>query len=357
MDAPAVATGIVSFPPPLKENSYQRLLYRSLDELGYPMPDVGHFKVGWMLRWRRRVRFLHFHWPQDYYRHATQPRGPLTWIKLALFALRLAAARVLGYRVVWTVHEVYPPSTTTPAIDRLGGRLLAFFSSVMIANDEQTAEQAKRVLGRVASHVSVVPHSSYTGVYPPGRPRDEVRAELGIPLDAPVFLLFGHLTAYKAIDWLVEAFLAADIPGARLLVAGLVMDEALGDAVRRAAAADERVMALLEFIPDTRVTELFEASDVAVCPRQDGGTSGVLLLALSMGVPLIAADVDTYTQLTGGERAAWLFEPGDRESAAAAFRRAVEAPDEGAAKAAAASAQVADLSWDEMGRRTAALLA
>jgi glycosyltransferase involved in cell wall biosynthesis len=356
MDAPATTTGIVSFPPPLKENSYQRLLYQSLDELGFPMPDVGHFKVGWMLRWRRRVRFLHFHWPQDYYRHPPRPKGPWSWIKLALFVVRLIAARALGYRVVWTVHEVYPLATASRRLDRIGGRLLARFSNVMIANDEQTAEQARRELGRAAAHVSVVPHSSYTGVYPAGRSRADVRAELGIAPDDTVFLLFGHLTKYKSIEWLVDAFRAAGVSGARLLVAGLVMDEALGAAVHRAAAEDDRVVPLLEFISDDRVGELFGASDVAVCPRQDGGTSGVLLLALSMGLPLIAARVDTYTQLTGGERAAWLFEPGDQASAAGAFRRAVEAPEEGAAKAAAASTQVADLSWDEMGRRTAALL-
>ena len=52
-----------------------------------------------------------------------------------------------------------------------------------------------------------------------------------------------------------------------------------------AAAADERIKPLLEFIPDERVSELFAASDAAVCPRQDGGTSGALILALSMGVP------------------------------------------------------------------------
>jgi len=354
MGAPST-TGLVSFPPPLPQNAYQRLLYEALEPEGFRVVD-GHFKVGWMLRNRRRARVLHFHWPQEYYRYPPKPSSPLTLVKLGLFAVRLAAARALGYRVAWTIHEVYPLKTHNRRHDRIAASLLARFASVLFANDEQTAAQARRDLGSRAANTAVVPHSSYIGVYPEGRSRAEVRAELGIPEDAVAFILFGHISVYKRIEWFVDAFRAADAPNAVLLVAGLVMDEAAGEHIRRASAEDDRVKALLEFIADERVAELFGACDVAISPRQDGGTSGAIVLSSSLGLPAVAASVPTYEALTGGEDAAWLFEPDDADSLKAALRRA--ASDTGAIrdKGERARGRVAHLTWEGMAARTAQLL-
>ena len=56
-------------------------------------------------------------------------------------------------------------------------------------------------------------------------------------------------------------------------------------------------MSLLEFVPEERVAELFHACDAAVLPTGEAGTSGSLILALSMGLPVVAADVPTTREL------------------------------------------------------------
>jgi beta-1,4-mannosyltransferase len=352
----ARAVGVVSHPPVLKQNPYQRLLYESLAPHGFRIEDDGDFKLHWMLRHRRHVRVLHFHWPWEYYRHRPSPRGPLSWIKCGLFGLRLLAARALGFVVVWTVHEVRPLKTENRRLESVGAWLLARLSSVLIANDRETAETARAELGRAAAGIEVVPHPSFESAYPAGRPRETVRDELGIPHDAFVFLLFGHLSVYKRVEWFVDAFRAAAPANAFLVVAGLVMDEAAGEAVRAAAAQDPRVKALLGFIPDERVAELHDAADAAIAPRQDGGTSGVLILAFSLGVGAIAARVPTYVEITQGETAAWLFEPEDAESLRATLARAAADPDGARARGEAGRRIVGPLSWEATGARTAALL-
>jgi beta-1,4-mannosyltransferase len=348
--------GVISFPPVLRENPYQRLFYDALAPHGYRIVDGGEFKLHWLIRKRRTLRVLHFHWPQEYYRHRRYRKGPVSWVKLALFGVRLAGARALGYRVVWTIHEVYPLKTESRKLDRLGGRLLALFSNVLLTNDKETAAEAREELGRVGGGAHVVPHSSYIGAYPPGRSREEVRRELGIADDAFVILLFGHVSDYKRVPWFVDAFRRADLPNAVLVVAGLVMDPPSGEAVAKAAAEDERVKALLEFIPDERVTELYEASDAALCPRQDGGTSAALILALSMSVPAVAASDPNYTELTDDETSAWLFTPWDQDSVVDALERCVRDRDEAPARGAAGRQLVEGLTWDAMGEKAAALL-
>jgi beta-1,4-mannosyltransferase len=343
--APA-RTGIVSLPPPVATNPYQRLLYEQLERHGLRLEPVDRLRVRWLWSSRRRVRVLHFHWPQVYY-HDPRVAGILSWPRLALFIGRLGAARMLGYRVAWTVHQVYPHESPSRRLDRLAGRALAAASDVLIAHDRVTAAAAAEL--RPRRPVEVLPHPAYTDAYPPGRERADVRAALGVPDDAFTFLCFGHLRAYKEVGLLLDAFAGVDAGPVALIVAGLAVDPAAAAAVRAAAAGDHRIVPLLEFVPDDRVAELHAAADAAVVARSDGGTSGALALALTMGVPVVAASA--YADQIG--TAGWMFRPGDAGALRAALETAAADPD-GARRRVAALAAPAQ-GWDEFGARTAQL--
>ena len=349
---------MASFPPAIRTNPYQRLLYDHLAAAGVVYhTGCTDFTIRWLWRARRRIQVLHFHWPHGYYRCLRAPqraRYVASWLKLAMFAVRLAAARALGYRVVWTVHQVLPHEVWSHGLDRAGCRILAVFSTALIAHDEATAAAAREHLFESAK-IRVIPHGSYVGVYPDGRGREEVREELGIPGDAFVFLSFGHLRAYKDVELVVQAFSARAPAHAVLVVAGAVMSEVVGRAVVAAAEGDPRIKPCLGFIPNDRVAELFEASDAAVVGRGDGGTSGSLILAMSLGLPAVASDTPSYRALLGGEAAGWLFRAADAESLGDALALAAADPT-AQAKGEVALATATELDWNAIAHRTAKVL-
>jgi beta-1,4-mannosyltransferase len=355
-----VRRGIASFPPFLEANPYRKLLYRELGAHGFPLVPTPPLRVRWLWRERRNVGFLHFHWPEGYWRHdrgRERLRILLSYMRLCLYGSRLLAARALGYRIVWTIHQVYPHERGDRRLDRRGARLLARLSHHLIAHDAATAEAARVELGLRPGSIELVPHASYLGVYPPGRSRRSVRERLGLDDDERVFLSFGTLRAYKQLDLLLEAFRAASLPRAALVVAGEVSDPAEGERVRAAARADPRVRPLLGRVDDEGVAELHAASDVAVLPRSDGGTSGALVLALSLGIPVIAARTQVVEEQTSGGRAGWLFEPGDPDSLRGALEDAAAADAATlAAKGAIGLESARRLSWPAIGERTAELL-
>ena len=356
---PGARRQIASFPPPLATNPYQSLLYAQLAAHGYPLASEARLKLRWLIRARREVGFLHFHWAHGYYQAGKGPvrlRPALSWLQVALFGSRLVAARILGYRIVWTIHQVWPHDSRT-ALDRAGRTLLARAASLLLAHDAETARQAAGTLGRAAAGIAVVPHGSYIGVYATGRQREDVRADLGIENDALAFLCFGDLRGYKDVELLLQAFHGADLDAA-LVVAGAARQGGGAAAVGRAADADARIRPLLDFVPDEQVAELFGACDAAVLARGDGGTSGALILALSLGIPVVAARCPVYVDLVGSDEAAgWLFEPGSEESLGVALARvAAASPAERAAKADAALERAQSLSWPEIGQRVAVLL-
>ena len=339
-------------------NPYLRLLYDSLAERGFALePGVGHLSAHRLVAARHRVGFLHIHWPEGLYRFGRGPRqlsGPLSWLKLGLFAMRLRLAHALGYRLVWTIHQIYPHDSPSRRLDRRAAIVLAQSCDILVAHDAFTAQRAQRELG--VPHVEIVPHGSYVGVYPRGRPRAVVRDELGIPHDAVVFLCFGELRAYNDVDFLLDAFRTASLPPVVLLVAGHVKDQRVRHAMSEAAAADDRIRWIDGFVASERVAELYEASDAAVVPRCDGGTSGSLILALSLETPVVASDAPTYREVTLDGAAGWLFRPGDTASLREALERAAREPQALAAKGRVASEAAARLGWAGSAERLVSLL-
>lgn len=320
--------GVACLPGLLHTNPYQRLLYESLVAEGVVLRGGLRLEVGSLVRERRSAQILHFHWPELHYRQfggSALLRGPLSAVRLAIFAVRLRVARLLGFRVVWTVHQVAPHERSTPRVDRLAARLLARSAARLIVHDEATRSAIDRQLGhRATAKTRVIPHGSYANVYPASQTRAEARAAIGLGNDRFAVLSFGHIRAYKAIDFLLEAFAEVRGPTVTLVVAGMVHDATAEQALRDAAAADPRILLILGYMPDDAVGNLFEAADVAVVARPDGGTSGSLVLALSQGLPVVAARVPAYSELVGTK--GWLFTPADKHSLTAALEAAAADP-------------------------------
>jgi glycosyltransferase involved in cell wall biosynthesis len=362
---------IAAFPPRILKdrNPYARLLYRELELVGFKTTDASPLKLDWLLRARRHVDILHFHWdPQQKYVQRSPGRMTLLLRRLRLerlvpwwdtvsFVTLIAAARTLGYRLVWTIHEIRPHESSHARHDILASRALARMSHLLIAHDAATVERAREAFGLPAADINVVPHGSYVGAYPPGRARDAVRSELGVPADAFVFLAFGHLRAYKEFPLLFDAFASLPLPSARLIVAGVPWDASIRNAVSAAAEKDRRIQLMLEPVPVERVEELFGASDAAVFPRGDGWTSGSLILAMSMGLPIVAARRPAYADLMDGEEAGWLFEPGDASSLRDCMLAAATDPEQARRKGAMALRLACRMSWAESAALTARLIA
>lgn len=349
---------LARFPPTSDQNPYQRLLYRYLGAQGVALVPEAVFTSGWLWRHRRDVQFLHFHWrpdryyhwPDDYNWRRRPPRPlrvPLGWLKLAGFGLRLLLGRALGYTIVWTIHEVFPQTTISRRLDRSAARILSRFSHIRFAHDHATVERARREIGNAVGDVAVVPHGSYIGYYRPGRPRAEVRGDLGIPAETFAFLCFGSLRVEKQIDFLLEAFAGLDGDVA-LVIAGVPKYARFGQVIREHAARDGRIRPVLLDVPDDRVAELFDACDASVHPRGDGWTSGSLILALSQGTAVVAARQPAYEELMDGETAGWLFEPNDAGSLREALAAAAGSIELAQQKGAAARRRAERLLWTDV---------
>jgi glycosyltransferase involved in cell wall biosynthesis len=180
----------------------------------------------------------------------------------------------------------------------------------------QNARSAREVASeRPDAPIAVVPHPAEPRAVLPDR--DAARGQLGVPLDAPVFLFSGLLRPYKGWDVLLDAFAALrrEVPRALLVLAG----EPWGEARRLEAWAPAGVRLELRYLPEAERGLWFAAADAVVCPYRHATGSGIAADALAYGRPVIGTRVEGLEDVVEDGHSGILVPPGD----AAALARAM----------------------------------
>ncbi len=313
------------------------------------------------VRLRRR---LHWWNPLGWILSGCTARGSIlhaqwwTYALAPLYLVVLALARLRGKRVILTVHNVKPHE---------GGRLRAWLhrcvlplAHVVIVHSEANRAAMARL---TRAPVCVVPHGSLTLRSDlAGYVRDQraaARGRLGLPADAEVVLLFGHLRPYKGLDVLLDAFcgVRARRPHARLLVVGQDWGTAgAAEAHIAALGLADAVTLRLGFASDNRLADALAASDVVAFPYTHfDGQSGAASLAIAAGLPLVVSRLGGLPDLV--DEPAVVVEPGSDRDLARALVRVLADDALRERLRAAALTRAAALGWDGVAERTVAVYA
>jgi glycosyltransferase involved in cell wall biosynthesis len=211
-------------------------------------------------------------------------------------------------------------------------------------------------LQRPASERSaVIPHGEYGGLARTGGSADraQARAELGIPGDAPVTLMFGQLRHDKGIGDLLEA--VRRVPDLYLVMGGQDTG-GLGEVAEQLAAPElaGRVVIREGFLSMAEAAKLFAATDTVALPYQVASQSGVLLLSYGFARPVVVYPVGGLPEAVVEGETGWISDRRDPAALADALRQSVEAGWPECERRGQAGAQLADerYSWAEIARMT-----
>jgi glycosyltransferase involved in cell wall biosynthesis len=151
---------------------------------------------------------------------------------------------------------------------------------------------------------------------------------LGLSNNQRVMLFFGRVVPYKGIEYLLEAvrLLMTDRQADyRLIIAGEPKkgsEEYLKDIqgfVDRNFFPGQVVLRM-QFIPDHEIELYLKGADVLVLPYMEIFQSGVLFLAYTFGLPVVATDVGSFRQEVVEGLTGFLCKPGDPVELARALR-------------------------------------
>lgn len=318
---------VLAYFPPDPGNPFQALLYRQAGAAGVApvaMPSLDHLEALAGLRGIGVDVVLHLHWLRRVTQGATDDAD--AHARVAACIARLDAFLAAGGHIVWTAHNVLPHDTAFPDADvalRQGVVDRALLVHVLAAGTAEAIGDRYRL--PPADRIVHVPHPSYRGAYPEGPSREQARLWLGIGPTERVDAFVGAIRPYKGLGELLEAFdeVAAAGRPRRLIVAGSPDGSAEMDALVDACLAHPNVLLFAERLAPEDLATVLRAADVAVLPYRDALNSGVLSLALTFGLPVVAPDIPGVRELVD-ERVAALFRPGEPGALADAVRRADE---------------------------------
>jgi glycosyltransferase involved in cell wall biosynthesis len=226
---------------------------------------------------------------------------------------------------VLTVHDSAPFNGAPRSALQLAGAvsIMSHFDRVIVHTDAAAARL--RGYGLRAERVRRIPHGPLEGsaVAVPKR----VRADS----DPVSILLFGRIKPYKGTDVLLRAAAAMKpeaLARARIHIVGQpFMDLAPLHAMVRDGGLSERVLIEPRFIADAEVGELLASADIIALPYRDIDASGVLMTAISAGVPLVATRVGLFAELLEDGRHGRLIGVDDHLALARALDELVLSPE------------------------------
>jgi glycosyltransferase involved in cell wall biosynthesis len=189
-------------------------------------------------------------------------------------------ALTTGYRTVFTMHDPVPhPGESHPRAEEwIWARWFRRAERFVVHGPLLADELAPRV---DRARIVVIPH----GVWPRSEP-------LPRP-ESPSILLFGRLEPYKGVEVLLDAMplVWEQRPEVRLVVAGA------GPAARL-VPEDPRISLIARYISESEVDRLLAAASLAVLPYTQASQSGVGVLAIAAGVPVVVSDLGALPELT-----------------------------------------------------------
>lgn len=334
----------------LAGNPYWHCLQSELEALGieFETTHAGYWMTRrWLLANRTSVDVLHFHFIQPQYAVAERA----SFRRLMKFVSYLLVARLLGYRIVWTVHDLTPTWPKEPAwVERLARYSIAWLAHDVIVHCQKARCLVRRNFRRWW-RVHVFPLPNYINAHPNNMSRSAARALLGLPTDRRVIGFIGGIRPNKGLEDLIDAFELAKTDHTLLLIAGRPWQpESYVEDLQQLADANPRILLDVREIPDEEMQLYLNAADVLAFPFRHVLTSSSVILAMSFARPVIAPRLGCLPELVGKD-AGYIYEPGDVGGLAMIIEQT--AGDDLVTMGVFASQRVSGYTWGDLAAATA----
>ena len=346
---------LVFFPDYRMANPYQTMLYQGLGRL-HPRPGAIDDAIRLLDQASPGQQIIfHLHWEDVLHRHLSDPQVATRGISEFLAHLEDFTDR--GGTFIWTVHNHRSHIAAHPDLDRTLRAKLARLADRVHVHSLSAARAIRAECDVPFAKLVVLPHGNYLPVHDPrGIDHTAARAAQGWTEDEIVILLFGRIDGYKGAEDLIGAFWGAP-PKLRLVVAGkqIAVLEPRIDTMPKTVR--ERVEFRPKFVPQADVASLVGAADFVALPYRSIMTSGTLLLALTLGRPVLAPDLPAIREVVTDGQEAILYPAGSTEALAAALVRLADldaATRQSMAERAEATGALYDWTW--IGRQFGAVL-
>ena len=239
--------------------------------------------------------------------------------------------KVVGKKVVLTAHNVNQARRdgTDSWLNRITLRIQYRLCDHIFVHTPKMKHELCHDYGVAEDAVDVIRYPINNAFPDTDLTPAEAKRNLGLKEDEKAILFFGRIVPYKGIEYLLDAcrLLVSDKQAKyRLIVAGEPKkgSEQYLHQIQSSVKGNfdqGQVILRMEFIPDADMELYLKGADVLVLPYKEIFQSGVLFMAYSFGLPVVATDVGSFREDIVEGRTGFLCKPGDSADLAKAVER------------------------------------
>jgi len=227
--------------------------------------------------------------------------------------------KLLGKKTILTVHNVNTNKRDSKdsVINRRTLRFQYQKADHIFVHTQEMKVELSKEFQIDEPKITVIPFGINNSVPNTELSSDEAKELLGLRKDEKAVLFFGNIAPYKGLEYLVSAYqqIVARRSDCKLIIAGRPKGSEkywtdLHEAIR-ADVQSGKILLRKEFIPDEETEVFFKAADVLALPYRHIYQSGVLFLAYSFGLPVLAADVGSLKEEIVEGETGFVFKPED----------------------------------------------
>jgi glycosyltransferase involved in cell wall biosynthesis len=242
--------------------------------------------------------------------------------KLSVFdrTLLMLLFKLRGRKIVLTAHNVNAGRRDgrDTLLNRVSLRVQYRLADHTFVHTEKMKTELLEQFRVSPGAVTVIPYGMNNAVPNSERTTAEARRLLGLRNEDKVVLYFGAIKPYKGLEYLVKAFdrIGPQDTDYKLLIAGERKkgSEAYLGAIEQmidSSRCRAQILQRIRFIPDDEVELYFKAADVIGLPYTEIFQSGILFLAYSFGLPVIATDVGSFRECVLEDKTGFVCKPHD----------------------------------------------
>ncbi|REJ83065.1 MAG: glycosyltransferase family 1 protein [Bacteroidetes bacterium] len=200
----------------------------------------------------------------------------------------------------------------------------------LIVHNKYTRDELIRLCGEfLPDKLHVIPHGNFIQLSKVSEniQKSEAIKKLGLDPVKKHLLFFGMIKRNKGLDNLLEA-MAHVRNDLVLIIAGPLRETSFDPymSIILRNGLKKKVKLMIQYIPEEERELLFRASDMILLPYRKIYQSGVLLMAMSYGLPCIVSLAPAFSEIIEDGRSGIISDPENQEAFAEKINKSVDDP-------------------------------
>lgn len=279
-------------------NPYKQLLSKHLIEQNCQVEEFKNefLLIHRILRTRQKPQILHF---QTIHCFIVARNSLFSWLKFLIFSIQLIWLKLLGIKIIWTVHEWHDKVSKNKQknISPWQAKILGTLLDAIITHCDSIKKLIEQELKlENSTKVFVVPHGNYINWYPNQVTLIQARKILNLKSEQFVFLIFGGVHYGKGILEAIAAFKRLPQKDIQLVIAGKNGSDKLKTKILQEIQDYQNIKLIAPDcgVPDLEVQNYLNACNCLLLPYKIFTTSGVALLGMSFGKACLAPNAGFF---------------------------------------------------------------